>query len=206
MRSSENDANIRTNSRSAAPREWHMGKCRRRPTLPKQRRVGVTHQPMTFLVGHACLTSVPPALGPVPFWNSRTRQNPGNRTRPSPLNRDPDGMNGGRHGARPSWCDVFGPSSPRDRVRAGDPRHQVGASSGRASDAGAFAPASRIVPLVVRSTPPAHLHRPQKLALPPRRETLICRCDRLRPIGATGQIGWWEHDIRTASDIDRHRY
>src|SRR3984885_4398432 len=65
MRSSENDANIRTNSRSAAPREWHMGKCRRRPTLPKQRRVGVTHQPMTFLVGHACLTSVPPALAPL---------------------------------------------------------------------------------------------------------------------------------------------
>jgi hypothetical protein len=65
MRSSENDANIRTNSRSAAPREWHMGKCRRRPTLPKQRRVGVAHQPMTSLVGHARLTSVSPAPGPL---------------------------------------------------------------------------------------------------------------------------------------------
>ena len=72
MRSSENDANIRTNSRSAAPREWHMGKCRRRPTLPKQRRVGVAHQPMTFLVGHACLTSVPP-----PRWRRFLRHSTG---------------------------------------------------------------------------------------------------------------------------------
>jgi hypothetical protein len=62
-----NDAITRAESRSAALWERHMGKRRRRLTLPKQRRVGVAHQPMKvprcaekkFLIGHACLTWLP---------------------------------------------------------------------------------------------------------------------------------------------------
>jgi hypothetical protein len=38
--------NIRTESRSAAFWQRHMGERRRRPPLPKQRRVGVARQPM----------------------------------------------------------------------------------------------------------------------------------------------------------------
>ena len=62
-----NDAITRTESRSGALWERHMGKRRRRLTLPKQRRVGVAHQPIKvpplcekkFLSGQACLTGLP---------------------------------------------------------------------------------------------------------------------------------------------------
>jgi len=103
--------------------------------------------------------ALPPALGPAPFWNWRIAgRNAGNLSRPWPL-RDLDGTNGRPHGSRPSLCDVLGRASPRDRVRVGDPRHQVGAASGGASDAGSFAPASRIVPLVVRAIAAGPHHR-----------------------------------------------
>ena len=50
-----NDANTRIESRSAALWERHMGeRRRRRPTLPKQRRVGVKRHPMKvpLLINH----------------------------------------------------------------------------------------------------------------------------------------------------------
>jgi hypothetical protein len=52
---SGNDANTRTESCSAALCERHMGeRRRRRPTLSKQRRVGVARQPMKvpLLINH----------------------------------------------------------------------------------------------------------------------------------------------------------